>query len=439
MLNSELNPAVRGGCFLEQPPSKPVLFTKAQVAAFFEKIGQLVDRAEEFPRPIGEKTKVSSRFSAVLKFITSDLQISQGELARRADITQSQVWAYIQGQQGRNVSEDDVSRICWAVAGYIDDHTEGKKRFAKGRLDILLSLLFRSAGYSIQGHWGNSVWRQKFVDTAPPEPLRVGFFAWSELAQRIAESEFAGIAAEITQTVLGLLGHERFTKVEVNFQAATSAVRERQVDLFAPLLLRFPRRRAWLQFSAPIPEIRISFDGIVAVDTLPEILTPHGRRLGTKGLGPETLDPKRVVIETVKNEVAEAVAGVLFPRPPYQVIPHEQEFGHAEEALETAFKETGRQGGRVPVFFTNSLSCLQYQKNHPGRFKLLSEIFTWPALDTFALPLAFGIHPEENQLRVALDDSIQSLAEMHYFKTLMAQDREHDGLLTRIKQRRQRK
>ncbi|MGD0499059.1 MAG: helix-turn-helix transcriptional regulator [Bryobacteraceae bacterium] len=420
---------------MDRPPPK---FTKAQVAEFFEKVGRMVDRPEESPRPIGGKTRVSSRFTAVLEYIISYLHISQGELARRADITQSQVWAYKEGREGRNVSEDDISRICWAIAGFIDDHTEGKG-FAKGRLDILLSLLFRSAGYSIQSGWGNSVWRQKFVGAAQAEPIRVGFFAWSELAQRISESEFAGVAADITQTVLGLLGHEKFTKVEVDFQVAGSAIRERQVDLFAPLLLRFPRRRAWLQFSLPIPEIKMPFDGIFEADRFPEILTPLGSRLGPEGLGPETLDPKRVVIITVKNEVAEAVAGVLFSRPPYQVMPQNQEIGHAEEALETAFESIPRVGGRVPIFFTNSLSCLHFRRNNPGRFKLLSEIFTWPALDMFELQLAFGIHPEERLLKQALDESIRSLTDMQYFKTLTEQYRGHNSLLGAISQRRQRR
>jgi hypothetical protein len=363
----------------------------------------------------GKQSRTTFRFGESLRQLIDKMQCPQAALAEKSGVTTSQLNAWVNPKNkanlSREISANDVCRIAWAVADLMD----GGQKDGPGRahLDIVLNSLLLLAGYSNQISYENVVWRSK-VATDQPKKLRVGWFEWPPFLSTFPNIGPTGFARQLTEHVCKFFhyGDVEFEKVPLNLMS--ESLRERHIDLTVPIMMRVPRRFSWLNFSDPIPNLSMEFDGIMLARRFKEILTPAGLEVQSKGqkLKEEHLDFDHVEAIVAKGESTAAVIPIALG-----INLQEKNVGnitgHASDLIQS---EILADKTPAQVLFTNIATCMEYCKQLPKELtRLRAHVEQWPKLKRMSLRLAFGVHIEEPKLVSAINESLRELNRVGYF------------------------
>ena len=188
---------------------------------------------------------------------------------------------------------------------------------------------------------------------------------------------------------------------------------------------QFPRRLAAMQFADNIDELQAGFDAVIPARRFDEVLTPDGRKAYERSerLKREHIRSDRVVIVLPAGEVAASIAELFFGSGFDYEEHDEKEHGYntISDVLDSSAGNV-----RIPIIFTNEASCKRAAIDRPQEIILLNDVFIWPEFARFRLPITFALHPDEPQLKAALDEAIRALRDMGYFAELFAKHREQD-------------
>jgi transcriptional regulator with XRE-family HTH domain len=395
-------------------------------------------------REFSTQAVTRSSFANAVSLLLKGLGWRQVDLAAISGIADSQISAFLKGKTGREIGQDDVCRIAWALAAGLDGLYKGgsgkatprtsmqvgSRGIGRAKLDLLLNGLLLLAGYSAQTRFQDKIWREKFVNDG--DALRIGWFQW----EPVVGDHFSGYAQQVTEKVCQLLG-KQCELVELVFSEVNAALRNGSVDLVAPILMRFPRRRAWTGFSAGIPGTKIGLNVALQTERLPElvgdkVVSRSSRRRKKHGSDDARLPASqvqwdRVTVHVVEGEVAATVAGLLLPERGEETLPHKLENRHGDYLIDKLLAGELDEEGRIPLVLTNGPDCVMAAQRHGSRMTLLDERVCWEELEDFALPLAFALPPDEPSLSAAINEAIKTLDEMKFFERLAADCWDKEG------------
>jgi transcriptional regulator with XRE-family HTH domain len=382
-------------------------------------VAYLSDQANQFRNQVPvPKHRSTSRLGQVLAEVIRRLGSTQKQLADLAQIHESQLSSWLRDiserserKEFREAGPNEVCRLSWALTALIDGNEW--RGPARGNLDVILNSLLSLAGYSSQFSLQDVIWRNKIVDSdKEPKALRIGWFEWPPFI----DIGPTGFGKEVAQQVCSFFhrGPVEFIKVPMHWMS--EYLREHEIDITAPTMMRFPRRLAWLRYSHEIPGISVGFDAIFQTRRKNMILAPGaleairaGERFHGKHLNLDQIEPI-----VAAGESTELVAKFGFDVDALPIQP-EGPTGHAYDLIEEhVLSRKDKERGRI--LFTNEVTCETARTRLPDELTRLSEIVGNTVLDQMQLPFAFGVHPEERQLLVAINDSIKVLDQLHYFE-----------------------
>lgn len=188
-----------------------------------------------------------------------------------------------------------------------------------------------------------------------------------------------GPAIEITRQAVKLLClNPQFTPAPLRWDGLAPAIREREVQLVVPILMKAPWRRSDFLFSSPVSTTEF---GIKVV----------GRKTDLK----PGSDLKTFQLGFVAQEIGYLAFFLLSPH--HEFVVHDD----AKSSIEwIAEKQT-----RVPrLLASEENTCDSIAEKHPH---LVSQ--SPPELTGKTFTLAFGLHPNESEFAAALNDCIELL------------------------------
>ena len=367
------------------------------------------------------------------------LQWSHTDLAYWSGIAQPQLSKWLNGGITR-LGPDELARISWSIAGgldgvllsrsqarddedkrendifYIDPLSRPKAskspiylRPACSRLDLLQSVLLRLAGYSGATEYRDMVWRSCF-QAGRPRPLRVGYFPWPPLLNSSNE----GVVQKIAATVCGLLGLVNLEYIDVRFYLCEEAIRNHYIDIVSPLMMIIPGRLPWLEFSDPIPYLRVGLCGVLA--------KAHEKDVGIEGQGTEKVlvpDDRVQLVVPPREVVTLAIRGTPMAREPDEYPEDASKYGgHSAYLLKELRNKPRSEEGRVRVVLTNSLNAEQARSKGTELMRVgLQEI------RSLKFPLGFACSSEEPRLRRAINQAIRAMTDTGQFDRLLNDDK----------------
>src|SRR5258708_1441674 len=302
---------------------------------------------EERERIQDPEFRTTSRFGAALLEVLTKLNCSQSRLAKLAQVNPSQLSFWLRPRESkatREVGPNEVCRIAWAVARLID---RGQYRGpGRGHLDVVLNSLLWLAGYSSAISHEDVIWRKKiFSADDPPKSLRVGWFEWTPFLGLGP----TGFSKEVAEQVCSFFHRGPVQFVKVPMHLMSECLREREIDITAPVMMRFPRRLGWLRFSEPIPGIRVGFDAIFQTRRQREILATGAIEAIHSG---ETFQAKHLNLDCIEPIVAtgestEFVAKFAFDIEAKSIQPTGST-GHAHDLIEPEIlPQTTKEKSRI--------------------------------------------------------------------------------------------
>lgn len=411
---------------MAEPEDEPTLTEDDRTADLLTKLSVLIHDPGAGLREPGRSGRTRPRFGAAVELLRKGAGLTQKELATLAGISESQLSLFLSAKEGREVSHDDVCRLAWALAGSLDgvvaSENIGRRGQGRAKLDVILTTLSFLAGYAVQTRYEDTIWRRKVAHGE--EKLRVGWFEWSPICEQAPGGKFSGLAKELTDAVVHLLG-QKYEPVQLPFRRTRSAIRDRTVDLISPVIIKFPRRLAAMQFSENIEGLQIGFDAVIPARRFDDTLTPEGQKAyeQSERLKPKFLRPDRVLIIVPAGEVAASIAKLFFGSG-FEFEEHDEK-EHGYNTI-SAVLDHSTNNGRIPIIFTNEASCKRAAIDRPNEIILLNDVFAWPEFGEFRLPITFALHPDEPQLKAAVDEAIRALRDMRYLARLFTKYRDQD-------------
>jgi len=341
-------------------------------------------------------------FRTVLADHIKKLGWTKDMLAKNSGISGSLISTWLKDQSStRPISRFDINHLACSIAmGYGSRKVPGH-----GNLDGILSELLAAAGFNPLPSPNTDL---KWEELSRRQKLTVGWVDYRHFSYKEGlPPRIAGVAAEIVTQLERLTGIEMLWNPEPSdWGSVMSDIRERRVDLIAPILLTLPSRLLWIEFSEPIPGIRLGINGLVHEDCFDELLM----RDRQSGIGDE-----RLLVNYVKGELGEAFWKILVPQAQVERIEGHENF---EQAYHYLRDNPRRSPDKIRCLVADHSIC-HYWKNKDPQLRLLRGSETEASQGrTLHLPLAFGIHQEEHKLLWMINRCIRILQETDYFEQL---------------------
>lgn len=194
-------------------------------------------------------------FMTILEKYLKQADWTKTDLMSAIDIGNTQLYRWVSGQS--NISKATVNRIAVKLAKRLDDvfgSSHGNSYSATDAIDSLLNELLDAAGFagSVKGKSGDDCWN-KIAET---KRWKLGYTdvpGWSTRQDKEGNQQKTkptGDAIEYGENIGRLLGLET-EWVYLNFDEMPVAIRQRQVDGIAPLMVALPGRLFDYSFSDP--------------------------------------------------------------------------------------------------------------------------------------------------------------------------------------------
>jgi len=393
------------------------------------------------------QSRTTGHFGLAVSELLQNLGCQQKQLAEMAQVNPSQLSSWLRPPQAevdernasgkervkREIGPNEVCRIAWALARLIDGEERGP---GVGHLDVILNSLLSLAGYSSQFSLQDVVWREKIAESTRSGPegsedtpentpakarsaraLRVGWFEWLPYMKMSAQ----GFSRELAEGLCSVFFQGKTEFLHVPLTEMSRALQLREIDIAAPIMTRVPRRLSWLRFSNKIPGMSCGFDAVFAKKRAADILLPGAlEEITTRQ---ETLCSRHLNLDRMRPIVAQGESSEMVLKLVTDIKPDPIEprgpTGHALDLIEGLLERSEK--GRAELLFTLDSNCKSALDRVPGELQTLSQLLgneNQDFLGSARLDFAFGVHPEEPQLLLAINESIQLLARIGYFQKL---------------------
>jgi transcriptional regulator with XRE-family HTH domain len=324
-------------------------------------------------------------FAQALDAHRQKLGWTQTELGKRAQFSAGQISGWLDVEAGKPAGRNHINRLAWALAsGYEDKHPRSAE---VDSLESLLSELLRAAGYS-DGLRARKSRISRLIEDK--KPLRIGVVNYPPFA----DSQQQGLAIEIAQRVLDLMGVER-NWVTLSWADLIPQLTAEQIDLVAPVFLKLPMRSFKVLFSMSIEGLLVGANGIIHKDYVDDVRS--GDEL-------KEVKAERLIVSFAEGEVGETMSRMIARTTP-QVG---RLFSTVEESCQHVLEEP-KSMGKYRCFVADHVTCFNLLSQHPEA-RLLFESKR-DVERRVRLPLAFAAHPAESELILVVNECLEIMKE----------------------------
>ncbi len=330
-----------------------------------------------------QEIESSSRFAQVVEQYIQQAKWTNQELMNAIKVGETQFYRWKRSES--TPRKAIVNRIAVALADRIN-HIEKQEPHdlfpGSDQIDGILNELLQAAGYSasVTGKGKDSNWDK----IAKNKAWTLGYTKTpiSDIPDK-AGAKPRGIAIEYAEKIGRMLGLHTEWKY-LSWDKMSSAIREREIDAIAPLMIVLPGRFFDYRFSEPCSMERLSLSAIISASKSVNYF--------------EELPINEVELIYVKGEIGEWGVDVL------DKIDQAIACQDNQEAITKLISSSQKIG----VFLSDNITCQQIaaQKQlHQIKFQQIKNIKTY---------LAFAFHPDEPQLITAVNSAIKLIEQFAF-------------------------
>lgn len=356
-------------------------------------------------RDRSEDTASHSKFIQIVEEYLAKANWTKQEFMASLKVGEAQFYRWARGE---NIpTKTIVNRIAVLLARRIDEVKQNLPHNpfpASDEIDRIVNELLEVAGYSasVKGKEADITWNE----IARNQVWTLGYtkvIGWLEPPERPGGKP-TGLAVKYTEQIGQLLGLETVWKY-LTYNEISIAVRNREVDGIAPLMLVLPGRFFDFCFSE-----QCSLD----IFKLSAIVAP--KHINSE-ISFEDLPSKSVKLLYVKGELGEWGANVLS-----DADQKKEAYEDSEHAISALLASIERNEDLISVFLVDNLTgeilCDKAKKDNSSEPQkwLQSVKLRNVNLETYA---AFAFHPEEYKLLQAVNSAISMIPKIASLRELL--------------------
>lgn len=346
-----------------------------------------------------EEHRFNKTFSDCLRAHFRELKWSASDLARRTQISQSQLSDWMSGSP-RGLRRKYINEIAVALAAkYSTGEDEGQKKPRYELLDGILNELLESSGLSAIKGKENRLWERLIGEPAETRTIRVAWFSWGEFAREGYSRSFDGVSRQIVEIVLRLMGfrRENIKYIKIELDEIDDPHLFTKADIVAPMM-KLPNRLLNIAPSANLDRFRIRLNGVTSrkicdklsferskLHIYPEPVLDEVRFLTVRGATSEIFEP---IIRYYQGNGSD----------PIQVESLKQGIEEIDKLTQQEDLDTH------PIFLADEITC---KKAISSNEEL---VMVWDK-SVLAFSLVMGVSQNENRLRDSLNHAISTFNE----------------------------